>query len=85
LLWGVILSQCEGLSLLFVQKPDKNHDHALFIGAENVKERIFEPANASRFTVHHEDLVDIGNKLEALGDDFSEAEFKRFFAPEDDW
>lgn len=42
LVWGVVLSERQGLSLLFVQKPDENRSHALVIAIENPVERVFE-------------------------------------------
>ena len=46
LVWAVILCEREGLSLLFVQRPDHNQSHSLIIATENVEHRFFEPANA---------------------------------------
>ena len=83
LVWAVILAEREGLSLLFVQKPDEHRAHTLAIAAENVPERVFEDVTAaSRFPLEEEDLVGIGSKLQALGEGLSEAEIQRFFRSE---
>ena len=83
LVWAVVLAQSEGLSLLFVQKPDDKRSHTLTIATENVKEHVFEEVNASRFTLEHSDLADVGRKLQALGEGFCENDFFRFRRSED--
>jgi hypothetical protein len=45
------------------------------VATENVAERIFEDVSSNCFPIEHEDLVSIGRKLLALGDDLSEEEF----------
>ncbi len=86
IVWGIILAEREGLSLLFVQRPSssEHHSHQIVLAVEN-KDRIFEDTNASRFSLEHDDLVDIGNKLSALGEGMSREDFKRFFQSDDDW
>ena len=85
LVWAIVLAQREGLSLLFVQKPDSERSHCLAIAAEDVEQRLFHDVPASRFSMEEEDLVGIGMKLEALGERFAEAEVQRFFRREDSW
>lgn len=85
LVWAVVLAEREGLSLLFVQKPDDQRSYTLAIATENVTERVFEEVNASRFTLEHDDLAEIGRKLQALGEGLSENDYFRFFKPEDLW
>lgn len=85
LVWAMILAEREGLSLLFVQKPDDKRSHMLTIAAENVKERVFEDVNASKFNLEHDDLAGIGNKLQALGQKLTEDEFLNFFRPDEQW
>ena len=85
LVWAVILAEREGLALLFVQKPSKQHTHAIAIGTENVAERVFEEVNASRFPIEHNDLAEIGTKLQGLANGLTNEEFKRFFKPEELW
>jgi hypothetical protein len=85
LVWAVILAEREGLSLLFVQRPDDKRSHTIAIATENVAERVFEDVNASRFHLEQDDLVEVGNKLRALGEGFSAEEFNRFFKSEDLW
>ena len=84
IVWGIILAEREGLSLLFVKRPDENRSHQIVLAVEN-KDRIFEDTNASRFPLEHDDLVEIGNKLSALGEGMSREDFKRFFHSDDDW
>ena len=85
LVWAVVLCEREGLSLLFVQKPDDKRSHALTIATENVTERVFEEVNANRFQIEHGDMAEIGKKLQALGEGISENDFFRFFKPDDRW
>lgn len=79
LVWAIILGQAEGLSLLFVQRPDQKSSHTIVIATENVSERVFENVNTSRFPLEHEDLVQIGCRLNALGDGLGEDEFSKLF------
>ena len=79
LVWAVILSEREGLSLLFVQRHDDNQSHSLVIATEDVADRCFEAANATIFPLDHADLVDVGDKLRALGKGISETEFEKLF------
>jgi hypothetical protein len=83
LVWAIILAQREGLSLLFVQKPDENRSHTMVIAMENPTERIFEDVSTSRFPLTHEDLAEIGSKCAALDDGLSKQEFKRMFDSDD--
>lgn len=87
LVWAVILSEAEGLSLLFVRKPDEKRSHTIALATENVSNHYFEDApNASRFPMENQDLAEIGGKLQALGENLSNEEFhKRFFRPDDSW
>lgn len=86
LVWAVILCEREGLSLLFVRKPDDKRSHLLAVATENVAERVFENVpNVSQFQIEHDDLTRIGGKLHAIGEGLSEDEFRRFFKPDDDW
>ncbi len=79
LVWAIILAQREGLSLLFVRKPDEQRSDALVVATENVAERCFEDVSVSRFPLGQGDLAGIGNKLEALGENMGEDEFEKFF------
>jgi hypothetical protein len=73
------------MSLLFVRRPDEKRSHTLAIAIENVTERVFEPVNASHFQIGHEELAGIGNKLQALAEGLSAAEFRKMFRPDDSW
>lgn len=85
LVWAVVLAENEGLSLLFVQKPDGQRSHAIAIAAENVGEHVYEEVKASRFHLENEDLAGIGGKLQALGENLYEPDFRRLFDSEDRW
>jgi hypothetical protein len=83
--WSLILAEREGLTLLFVQKPDGHRSHSIVVATANVEQRAYEDANASNFPVECEDLADIGTKLNAIGDGLAHNEFKTFFQGEDFW
>jgi len=85
LVWAVILAEREGLSLLLVRKPEKGKSHIIAIAEENVEKHFYEDANASRFHIEHEDLSEIGTRLQALGETFDEVEFERFFRWGESW
>ena len=82
LVWGLILAEREGLSLLFVQTPDDKRSHSIVIATENVAERVFESVNVSSFPLEQEDLVGIGCKLNALGERLVEDKLEEFFRSE---
>ena len=82
LVWGIILAEREGLSLIFVQKPDDQRSHAIVIGTENPAERIFEDVSVCRFPLETEDLQTIGNTLTALGEGLHEDAFEKFLKSE---
>ena len=83
IVWAVVLCEREGLSLLFVEKPDDQRSHTLTIATENVRERVFEEVNASRFHIEHSDLAQIGTRLQALGEGLCDVDFRRYFNFED--
>ena len=85
LVWGIVLAQREGLTLLLVPKPNGGSSHVLAIAAEKEGERVFEDAGVPRFVLEQGDLADVGGKLEALGDELSEDELRRFWRSEDFW
>jgi hypothetical protein len=87
LVWAVVLAEREGLTLLFVRKPDEKRTHALTVAVENVRERLYEDApNASRFHLESEDVAEIGARLQAVGEHLSSEEFQRQFFPSgDEW
>lgn len=82
LVWSLILAEQEGLTLLFVQKPDDNRSHELVIATENEKERFYEPVNVSTFPLENSDLGQIADKLNALGSEVAEDEFFKFLKNE---
>jgi hypothetical protein len=83
IVWSMVLSEREGVALLYVPKPDEDRSHMLVIATENVQERIFEDVGANHFQLATEDLTGIGVKLQALAESVSEAELKKFFERED--
>jgi hypothetical protein len=85
LIWAIVLAQREGLTLLFVQKPDDQRSHTLVFATESTPQRVFHDVPASRFPLEREDLVAVGAKLTAIGEQFEEAEVKRFFRSENPW
>ena len=79
IVWAVVLAEREGLSLLFIQKPDEKQAHQIVIASENVRERVFESVNATSFHFEHDDLAGIGIKLQALGESLCDNDFRRYF------
>lgn len=84
IVWGIVLCEREGLVLLWVQSPDAERSHTLAIATEHVQDKVFVDANANTFPLEKEDLLDIGKKMHALGEDFIEQEFSDFFRPDND-
>ena len=85
LVWSLVLLEREGLALLFVKKPNESDPHAIVIAAENVAERCFEDVPANRFNIEQGDIVELANKLNALGDGLAEDEIEQFFKSEGLW
>ena len=84
IVWGVIVGESRSLSLLFVRKPDQEHEHSLAITMENVPEQVFENVEASQFFVEPQELARIGTNLLAVAEGLSSEEFvRRFFGPDD--
>lgn len=83
LIWAVVIAQREGLSLLYVKRPDENWSDSLVVAVQKPKERYFEAADRFSFPLEGGDLSDIGGKLQAMGDDESEASLKKLLEPED--
>jgi hypothetical protein len=78
LVWAAVLSESQGLALLFVRKPDEKWNHEIVLATENVKDRCFELANVSRFPVEPEDLQQIAHGLAAMGEGIADDEFDNF-------
>jgi hypothetical protein len=83
IVWGLILSERDGMALLLLQRLESGKSHSLVFGVENEK-GIFEGVNATRFPMEHGDLVAVGRKLCALGEEMDEDSFYRFLKPDDD-
>jgi hypothetical protein len=85
IVWGLVLLEREGVALMVIQKEEVNKSHSLVVGAEN-SNGIFESVEMHRFPMMHGDLEKLGQKLQALGDEFDEDGFNRFLrSRDDDW
>ena len=83
--FGYVLAQREGLSLLFIKQQKKTMPHALVIAAESEKLGIFEAADMVHFPIETADLAALGVKIQALAQQFSSDEFERQFRHDDWW
>jgi len=83
IVWGIVLAQREGLTLLFCERPDDRHSHTIVIAAEDVATGLFHETRASRFPLEPADLPAIGSRLLALGENLSEREFRSLFQLDD--
>ena len=84
LVWAFVLAQSQGLTLLFVQKPNDHYPHGLAIASEDSVGVFEDVAGANRFPLETQDLDEIGGRLEALGDGLTKADFRRMFKMDDD-
>ena len=82
IVWGIVLCEREGLSLLYVQSPDANRSSVIAIATEHVVDKIFLDVNVNTFPLEEQDLLDIGNKLNALGEGLIQDEIEKFFKAE---
>ena len=82
LVWALVLAERQGLTLLFVRKPDGKRSDELVIATENFPEKVFEPVNTFTFPLEQSDLTGIGDRLNALGDESAENEFERMLKSE---
>jgi hypothetical protein len=80
IIWGVVLAECQGLSLLFVRSPDKNGNHTLTIATENA-ERVFESVNVSSFPIDRPKLLAATAILAMLGGAMTEEEIADILKP----
>ncbi len=85
IVWGIVLCEREGLSLLWVQSPDNNMPHLIVIATEHVESKLFVDVNVNNFPLEKADLRSIGSKMKALHRMFVEEDFKDFFRPEPLW
>ena len=79
LVWGMELVQRQGVSLLFVRKPDDKQSHSLVVATENVKERVFEPVSLTQFPLEDGDLSNIAECFETLSSNVRQNNFPHFF------
>lgn len=85
LVWALVLAERQGLTLLFVRKPDAKRSHEIVIATENVAEKVYEAVNTPAFPLEQSDLAGIGEKLSVLGDETAEDEFDRWLKSEGLW
>jgi hypothetical protein len=83
IVWGIVLSQREGLTLLFVERPDNRRSHTIVIATEDVATGVFHETKASRFPLEPADLPAVGSRLMALGENLSEPSFRTLFQFDD--
>ena len=85
MVWGVVVgrSRTDGVSLIYVRKPQEDAESSLVAAIENPQEQCFEAANQFVFRLGDGDLGDIGGKLRALGEDENESDVRRLFERED--
>ncbi len=84
LVWAIVLAEREGLSLLFIKRPDEKWNHEITIGTETA-ERVFEAVPVFRFPVEYEDLEGIGVKFHTLGGSLTEDDIEEFLKSEGLW
>lgn len=77
MVWGHIIAENEGLALVLVPKPEHSQPHSLFIAAENIAERVFEPVTPHRFDLETMHVKQAGEALRVLGQSFWDAEWLR--------
>ena len=81
IVWAVLLYQREGLSLLYVKRPDAQRSDSLVVAIEG--NGFYDDAPGSRFPLEKGDLLEIGGRLQALGDGINESEVRELVQPED--
>jgi hypothetical protein len=79
LVWGIELAHHEGVSLLFIRKPDENYRHALVTATENVTERVFESVSLSHFPLEDREVEMLGDKLQMLGSSLGSVDLDELF------
>jgi hypothetical protein len=81
LFFAVLVCQREGLSLLYVRRPD-GQGSDLVVAIEG--NGFYDDAPGSRFPLEKDDLETIGSTLLALGSDECQAMRRRMFEPDDE-
>lgn len=85
IVWGIVLCEREGLSLLWVQSPDNIRPHLVVIATEHEADKIFVDVNVNNFPLEKADLRSMGSKMKALHQMLAEEDFKDFFRPDSLW
>ena len=80
LVWGLILAENAGVSLLFVRKPDDHHQNMIVAATENVSDRIFEPVAMSHFPLENNDLETISDCFQTLSRSINTVDLDDFFS-----
>jgi hypothetical protein len=75
--WCIVLTENEGLALLFVRSLEKDSCHQLTIASETA-EGVFEAVNASSFPINRPQLLTVTATLATLGDEMAEDEIDEF-------
>jgi len=84
--FGYVVAQAEGLSLLFIKQLKTTMPHALVVATESEKQGVFEAANVVHFPIESQDLASLAGKLQALAHHVSSEDFqKQFFPTGDEW
>jgi hypothetical protein len=84
--FGYVVAQAEGLSLLFIKQLKTTMPHALVVATESEKQGVFEAANVVHFPIESQDLAALAGKIQALAQQVSTEDFqKQFLSPDDFW
>ena len=77
IVWGLILSEREGVALMILQRTENTRAHALVVGIEGTN-GIFTETTMNRFPFEHGDMAMVGETLCSLGSKFDEDNFFKF-------
>ena len=79
MVYGMELTQREGIALIFVRKQKDDQSHMLITATENVQDRVFEPVAVSQFPIEGSDMEKISECLETLNSDIRDTDIDKFF------
>ena len=85
LVWGFVLAQQEGLTLLFVPKLSAKSTHAIVVAMENPATGHFEDAKVTRFPIETSDLEAVGERFGGLANGLEQEDFRRLFRMSEGW
>jgi hypothetical protein len=76
--YGVLVGQNEdGISLLFIKKPNGAQSHSLALAVENVEKGFYEDAKTSQFALDKSSIAALGLKLQAIAGGLDQAEIEQ--------